>query len=383
VYCAEHIVLALNVAVNVAHNRRGFQDIWGEVDGAKLWDLLVHRWNNDNQVPVLRPEPSWVDEWLDWRAWVGELSASRFRPWPPAPAPDTGGTWENIPLENSVPEGDEFFRPLWKFEGIHNPNAIATPGRSLAFPAQTTADLSQQFLTQYADWTTVGPVFSTALLMGFMGEIQRRTGISEQRFLELTVGIMAEMFKFDAAMEFSKFIVQRGGALPSGDALAPIAEQFSGQAFTRYRNGLRLVAIPDPVADAIISGASQLAFIQTHAEAWAKQPNEQLRYSWARDQFSRAVRPLFRAAQREPVALSLEAQAIAGVMYVEYYTPPVIAHEMALGSYPSHQRVRFTTIASVFAAADVERSSTPESRRRLCPYQGQELIGEECGVIKP
>jgi hypothetical protein len=219
--------------------------------------------------------------------------------------------------------------------------------------------------------------------MGFMGEIQRRTGISEQRFLELTVGIMAEMFKFDAAMEFSKFIVQRGGALPSGDALAPIAEQFSGQAFTRYRNGLRLVAIPDPVADAIISGASQLAFIQTHAEAWAKQPNEQLRYSWARDQFSRAVRPLFRAAQREPVALSLEAQAIAGVMYVEYYTPPVIAHEMALGSYPSHQRVRFTTIASVFAAADVERSSTPESRRRLCPYQGQELIGEECGVIKP
>lgn len=377
-YCAEHVVLAVNVAVNVAHNKRGFQDIWGEQEGAALWALLQQRWLNDNKLPQIPAEPDWVSEWFRWREWRDVVVEIRGRGWPDAPPPETGGIWENLTLEQAIPEGDNFFKPLWKLDGIRNPRAITIPGRSLAFPAQSTADLLNQFVRQYADWSIVGPVFSATIILGFMDEVKRRTGVSEERFAQLSLSIVAEMFKSQLALDLAKVIASGRISLPAdADARDQVLAQFLGVALPQYLAGLKMVGVPEHIGQTILALANQPITIAGRAEAWARQPDEALRVNWARDQFERSARPYFIEAQREPVALSIEEQEIAGVQYVQYYTPPAIMLQLSLGNFPSHQRVRFATVASVFGAESVTRASG-STRRFVCPYLNHVSDGAAC-----
>ena len=46
-YCAEHLTIALNIGLNVEHNEEGFKKIWGDQDGADLWQKLRDRWATD------------------------------------------------------------------------------------------------------------------------------------------------------------------------------------------------------------------------------------------------------------------------------------------------------------------------------------------------
>ncbi len=163
-YCAEHITIALNVALNVPQNQKGYEEIWG-TDGIQLWSLAQKRWATERA--------------LD------------------------GQAIEAAPLAG-IPEGDHFFKPLWKVEGIKNPTEAIAIGKSLAWEPESTAHILRDFLTQYANWTIVNPVLTTAIITGFAPNVKERTGTDESRVLALAEPVLERMYIHYAAYKLSR-----------------------------------------------------------------------------------------------------------------------------------------------------------------------------------
>lgn len=145
-YCAEHMTIMLNVALNVPHNEYAFREIWGDREGRKLFKRVRARY--------------------------------RFI------------TGEDLP--------ETYFEPLWKKEKIEKPTKVTEVGRSLAWAPQSTSDLMVNFLETYASPVDVGPVLTFAAMMGFKELLEQRTGITDEQYLHLAIPAANRMFIADA-----------------------------------------------------------------------------------------------------------------------------------------------------------------------------------------
>jgi hypothetical protein len=166
-YCAEHVTVALNVALNVPQNEAGYIRIWGEEEGKKLWALAKKRWKEERK------------------------------------------TDKPIVAEGEMPETPASFKPLYLINGESSartitPTAITTVGKHMAWAPETSADLMRDFLEQYANWTVISPVLTTATILGFVPELNRRTGIDMAEIQNLAKPVLESMYVNFAAFMLSK-----------------------------------------------------------------------------------------------------------------------------------------------------------------------------------
>ncbi|MBL6989063.1 MAG: hypothetical protein ISR65_04770 [Bacteriovoracaceae bacterium] len=143
-YCAEHITVSLNSALNIPQNEAGYVSIWGQEAGRDLWQKAKSAYK--------------------------EITG------------------------NSMPSVASF-KPLWKKVGISAPTKHKGFGESMAWPAESTSDLIVDFIEQYARFIDVGPALSSAVILGFAKETTDRMGIDQNTYFGHAVPIVQSIVK--------------------------------------------------------------------------------------------------------------------------------------------------------------------------------------------
>lgn len=299
-YCAEHITISLNLALNVEQSLAGYKEVWGDADGARLWDLATKVFKND----------------------IGE---------------------DLVPVSG--------YKPLWKQLGITEPLKTMELGRSLAWPAETTADLISNFVEQYAAWPDVGAVVSTTVVLGFAGKAVERMGIDLPSFLTKALPVIAKMFPAEAA------------TMPWKSKPDP------GAAYDQYVAGVKgaLVKVLGDMAAkaslpaAMLTGAVVPAVEQALAASKSRLITaDPVGVDKAWDGYRDAVKAEMEAARETPVKASPEESA-PGAKYVQYYTPPAVVHRVTSGIHPLDSHVHIVTVATAMPAEELRESGKDET----------------------
>jgi hypothetical protein len=167
-YCAEHKTIVTNVALNLPQNEKAYREVFGDAEGTKLF---------------------------------GEMQAK----------------YKTL-TGKDMPQTD--FEPLWKKEGIARPAEEKGFGKGLAWPAETTVDIMNDFFNVYADFKTLGGTMISGMLVGFMDTIRERTSIEPAEYMKLALPVMNELMvaealtnRFSSPADLQKFAQQKTAEL--------------------------------------------------------------------------------------------------------------------------------------------------------------------------
>ena len=184
VYCAEHITQIINTMINLPQNLEGYQAVYGEKDGERLFGLALDA-----------------------------LYRKRLR----SPA----GTWlRNVYLGDEKEFGDKkigsTMTPYWKLLGHKGPvmkknsetnryeandPKFKQVGYSLGWQPETVADLARDFVQEYLPWNRVGSLTSVAAILGFADQAQKRMNIPADEYVKKIAPVVQQIFLFEAASE--------------------------------------------------------------------------------------------------------------------------------------------------------------------------------------
>lgn len=175
-YCAANKLTVLNIALNLPHNRKAFQEVYGEAEGSNLWDQFLLRYTNAtgfdfHYYPGQETDfiPLWKQEGL-------------------TPA-------DIVPF--TLEQYNEYDRHRRRGTTYSGPMPTMPP-KAVICSAQSTADIINEFVQIYADPYDAGPISTVAVLWGFMPPVLARTGISETEFLKYTLSIFQLLVYSDA-----------------------------------------------------------------------------------------------------------------------------------------------------------------------------------------
>ena len=309
-YCAEHKTAVVNAMLNLPHFEASFIEVYGDAEGRALWADFVAQYNRIN------PNDPWSDD-----------KETDFTP-----------LWKQNGLD---PAAIAPFENAAEYEAYHN--ALATgaldsydgprplePGRSLAWPPETTADLVNDFLETYASFVDVGGPICASVLMGFKDELVNRLGIDDQQFLQHTVPIVNKIMVAEAMVEAPRNLDWLQTA--TGQLYAAFGGNPADLASSPDANRLALV-------DKCLYGAKQaLADIQ----AGDATPRA-VAYEWLKARTREDLKEARRLAASE-----------AGLTV--FYSPPAVAHRVSIGMHESNPRVAIRTVCTA-----VERAHLSES----------------------
>jgi hypothetical protein len=335
VYCAEHITITLNIALNVPQNLAGYQRVYGQKVGAQLWNKVVEKWKVRTRIRM------------------NEASADQDKEFEPFEIDAATG----LPKELTLVKKDSFI-PLWQKEGIssspvngvYRSKDITVFGRSLAWKAETTADLLSDFVRQYGDFVEGNPVLTAALVVGFSKEAMGRTGIDFQKYFGYVTQILPSLFKHHAAY------------LLATKQVPGVTEEMVSGLYAQYQAGLKAIltkGIPE-MADMITAAATvrkpqDLAEIQKMVEDFKKVPELNDLKTWVRQRYYQSVSNVMETAKREKVIEpDIEKQIEKGIVQIQYYSPPAVTYRIANGLHESHPLVQIAPIATVFEADELE-----------------------------
>ncbi|MGB0455265.1 MAG: hypothetical protein ACPGJV_16275, partial [Bacteriovoracaceae bacterium] len=298
-YCAEHLTIVMNVALNVEHNEEGFQNIWGEVEGKKLWEKLQSRWSSD--------------------------------------------------LSTSLESVDTSFDALWELENLKNPAEVSKVGKAMAWGPQTTADLVGNFVNQYVPFYRVGSLNTAAVIYGFMKETYKRMGMANERFVQLVTPIIAQMFVYESIFHMT---ASADNKLSDSEAKALYAGRM-----TILEKTLESLASQSDSFAALkpgISAAINVAKNGPFAKLAKIEVNKNLQVPLHRlgvvfnDKFLSSVKGYFKAADQEHVEMD------DGNYRVKYYSPPAVLRRIALGIHGKNRALTVIPVATAVNPWDVE-----------------------------
>jgi hypothetical protein len=175
-YCAANKLTVLNIALNLPHNEKAFQEVYGETEGSALWTQFLNRYTNATgfdfyYYPGMETDfvPLWKQEGLQ--------------------------PCDIIPF--TIEQYNEYDKHRRKGT-IYNGPAPVMPPNAVVCSAQATADIVNEFIQIYADPYDAGPLSTVAVLWGFMPPVLQRTGISETEYLNYTLVIFQLLVYSDA-----------------------------------------------------------------------------------------------------------------------------------------------------------------------------------------
>ncbi len=144
-YCAEHQLMIASIGLNLPQNLKGYQEVYGEEDGARLWELAKAK---------------------------------------------------------GVQEAPADFEPHYKKLGLEPPRGnfdgpFSESGKAMAWVPETTSDLVEDFISTYAPFKKVGGRMAAGVLEGFKETVLDRMGISEEKFDEIAKPIQGLLLEAD------------------------------------------------------------------------------------------------------------------------------------------------------------------------------------------
>ncbi len=170
-YCAEHQLMLSSIGLNLPQNLQGYQEIYGDVDGAKLWELAKAK---------------------------------------------------------GVEEAPADFEPHYKKMGMEPPRgdfsgAFQESGKAMAWVPETTADLVQDFVTTYAPFDEVGGRVAAGVVEGFKDTVMDRMGLTEDQVNSIAMPVQGLLIEADAKVAGGMSVEDANAWLQEN--LAPIMEQ--------------------------------------------------------------------------------------------------------------------------------------------------------------
>lgn len=300
-YCAEHLTIALNIAVNLPQNEAGYIETWGAEAGAKLWSIVKEKY----------------------RAELGQ----ELKP-------------------------NAAFTPLWKKEGLPSPSKSEVFGAGMAWPIKTTADIMAGFLENYLNWTdrNLSPYYTVAAIVGMMPVALNRLKIKPEEYLDAVVVPIYLTFKHGFTVKLNRAIER----LPEAGGLKKQALRAHMSTVTRGLLWSEMTAlekqtqmkvkerIVDPVMKLLTADAS-LDFILAHASSTPSQ-------AW--DNYRSEMRETLQKLRDQPGGTALD-ESSEDTKYVLHYSPPAVIHHIASNMYPVNRHVKIQEVATAMEAGEL------------------------------
>ena len=283
-YCCEFTTFSLNLALNLPFNRKGFQEAFGVEIGEQLWDITKKTWK------------------------------------------DISG--KEIP---NVPN----FTPFWKQNSLDSHSSVL--GEGLAFKPQNTGDIISCFMKMYCPWPELGAGLSSTILLSFLPEVMKRTGLNDKVLMPLFLEVVHEMAFYSS--------------LASGAELGTI--------ITDVEHHVRQSSpeLAEVVREKLLSSFNSNETKERRQELLSLGiPTTERAYGL----YYESVKKLLAKMDHVDPGLTFEEQlrmGLAGKDYdtkAKFYSPPAIFHRIATNLYQAHDQVSVVAIATIMDAADVE-----------------------------
>ena len=283
-YCCEFTTFSLNLALNLPFNKKGFQEAFGAEIGEKLWNTTKITWK--------------------------EISG------------------QEIPV---VPD----FTPLWKQNSLDSHSSAL--GEGLAFKPQNTGDIISGFMKMYCPWPTLGVGLSSTILLSFLPEVMKRTGLKNNDLMPFFLEVVHEMaFYSSLASEAEIETIVKDIELHVKQSSPEMANAVR----EKLLSSLNSIEVKERKQGILVQG------IPTTERAYGL--------------YYESVKKLLAKIDHIDPGLSFEEQLrmdLAGKNYetkAKFYSPPAIFHRIATNLYEAHGQVSVVAIATIMDAADVE-----------------------------
>lgn len=372
-YCFEGVTNQLNVALNIPLTEKYLQRIYGEAEGTKLFNLVNERW-----LQVLLNEGIPGEKNPETGVYTGDVASFDLRK-----------------LEHILGK----MKPLWDLKGtLTNPaqftagNPLApnldaegrvlefTPnpvrdseynkvGNSLAWVPQTTADIVADLIEMYVPFHKTKALVSTAVVLNFQPEHERRTGITKQTYFTYALPIISEMFKAEASLMLKElpqgapieaakavFVAKNKEALtatlskPDDEGNTPTAAQVAqkvGAVMPAVEAG---VAASVAISDADIAAAKAKIPESDFEGLEAAEVKEKVSKYAAWLNFKNAAKPVLAKANQTPVQIADPVLAhMQDKKFVKFYTRPGLLQSMVAGSWPTNPHVLLRSVGTVIS----------------------------------
>lgn len=283
-YCAEHMTIILNIALNLPQNEQGYTETYGRTNGPKLWKKAK----------------------MSYEKMFGEIPKV------------------------------EYFKPLWKRLGYVKPTSARKTGTSLAWPPETTADLVANFISQYTRFVDVGPVLTTAAIMGFKDEVLKRMGVTTRTYLKHAIPIITEVFR-----HHGYYLSGKGDISDNKSYFGYLAMSKKGLA--KVLKDLPPLAQQQFIAQMIGPLENQNAMKMTL--------RKKLEKNVAYNLFRIAIKNNIKKARAEKIKVAVDDQEWD--KYVQFYSPPAIVHRVINGLHPYNKYIQITPVGTAIDAKEV------------------------------
>lgn len=323
-YCAEHITIAINVAVNLPQNERGYTEAYGADMGPKLWQRANELFKQNNEVALSKNV---------WKAHPEETA-----------------------MGNAIPKVD-YFTPLYKARKL-NPT-YGRDHRGLAWQPETTSDLVTNFIETYASWVDVGAVRSAAVLLGFSSEAVTRMGVSVKEYISWSVPVLQKTFYYEALTvghPNSRLTLPAGSVpgIPTAVPLSMIAKsQGRAKAWDAYMGyvqaGLAQVAKSlGPLEGHFNERITNIVLRHLQEKKEVLLKRDAMDPEQARTYFRDAVSEQIRRLRDTAVTPGAD-----GEKRVKYYSPPAVVYRITNNTHPSDGWVKINAVATLMDASEV------------------------------
>ena len=179
-YCAAHKTVITTVALNLPHNLKSFQEVYGIDEGKDLFDQFKLFYNN-----IIGPDPGFLatDETDFVPLWKMEgFTPSQISPF----TRDEYFAYDKARRERSL---NSFTgkKPLY-------------PDQATGWAPQSSAEVIFVFMQVYADMLDAGSIITCASILAFMDQIDHRMGISKAQYLLHAMPIINYVMIADATV---------------------------------------------------------------------------------------------------------------------------------------------------------------------------------------
>lgn len=308
-YCAEHKTIVTNIMLNVPHNEDSFKEIFGNDEGAKLWDTFKEKFADQNGRPFTAAdetkfEPLWKKE---------GLTADQIRPF------KDHAEWQS---HNDA-------RTSGNLDSYNGFKALE-PGLGMAWPPETTSDLMSDFVETYGSFVDHNAVISASVLMGFKGTANDRMGMSDEEYFSHTIPVINKMMIAEAMVGApenpEEWMKQTTGALYV--ALGGEKEDFGPDGSIN----------PDIMG--LVNNCMQGAKAKLPELAQASPISREEAYAW--------LKPALQG--------DIEKARTLGVAEgkVEFYSPPAVSHRVSIGLHESSKFVNIKTLCTAVNHHELE-----------------------------
>jgi hypothetical protein len=330
-YCAAHKTIVATIALNLPHNPDSFKEVYGEEEGADLWEKFILFYNN-----VIGPDPGFLDQDQTnfeplWK--LEGFTSSQISPF----SVKEYYAYEKAFLENN----------LKNYKG----KIPLSPNQAMCWAPQTAAEIVLDIIQIYADMLDVGSIMSSATILGFMPQIEERMGISKMTYLLHAMPIVDQLMIADAKINaandpdnylkttFQELYIAFGGTSGKSVSYDEAKKQLDG--FGKLKS--------------IIEGYISGKLLPDAIAAWALLG---VVLNWDSIIQGGTISPedayvdMMNSIQKD--LESAEDIKITEPDKVQYNTPPAITHSIGIGLYKTNKYVSIKEVCTVIDISETQ-----------------------------